>query len=95
MSTDLTKIYDHPAVLLAKEARQGDDVFADHFTTAASRLRGYEQTKGVTFTALDNEALAAVREAVSTWRTGGGLEDRARNANHVVYAVIDLLGQAF
>lgn len=92
MSVATSERNDHPANLLAKEARQGDDVFADHFLTAASRLRGYEKRHGVTFEALDTDALAEVRSLVSTWRDGGTVEDRARNANAVVYAVIDLLG---
>lgn len=53
MPTDLTNVYDHPAVILEE----------DCYPVVAGRLRYYEITHGVTFAALDNEALQDVRAA--------------------------------
>lgn len=63
MATDLAVIHDHPATLLSQQASLGSDTYADGMATAASFLRGYERTGGVTFAALDNDALSAVKEA--------------------------------
>jgi len=54
MSTDLTTVRDHPAAILANEAKD---------PAGSVHLLMYEVDHNVTFAALDNDALAAVREA--------------------------------
>ena len=87
MATDLTKVNDHPAALL--ETGNLNDVKTE--VDAARALRRYEQDRGVTFAALDNEALARVREAydrANTVRT----DDRESALSDFQDAVSDLLG---
>lgn len=73
--TDLTTRRDHPSAILDKGGR----------TAAAARLRVHEQEFGVTFAALDNDALTAVREAYEAKRAnpsdnlGGDLADAIRD----------------
>lgn len=59
MSTDLTTVPDHPAAVLANHPTL-DAVTRGE---SAAVLRTYEQRHGVTFAALDNDALAALRAA--------------------------------
>lgn len=54
---DLTTVHDHPATVL--DQCEGPMFYV----IAAAALRRYEQQNGVTFVALDNEALTAVRAA--------------------------------
>jgi len=67
MSTDLTKVQDHPATLIEAASKvHGDHLsakFTEGFHAAGNYLRGVETGRGVTFAALDNDALEAVREA--------------------------------
>ena len=74
MPTDLTKVNDHPVPLIGKE-----------WPAAADFLRWYEQGKGVTFAALDNDALARVREAYA-------LDVAARTPEEMFTANADLVG---
>jgi hypothetical protein len=74
MITDLSTVRDHPAnvldnanVTFTAEAKPGKIIVAVRDTTPADVLREYEALENVTFAALDNEALAALREA----QTGG------------------------
>jgi hypothetical protein len=93
MGTDLTAVHDHPAVLLDREAvtfaAEGATITVESFRRSATRLRSYEQDHGVTFAALDNDALAYVRHtydaATSRMSTGEDVAD-------FVGAVRDLLG---
>lgn len=72
---DLTKVADHPARLLDAE---------DHHS-AAAHLRDYEHDHGVTFAALDNNALEYVRQEWTRGVHGAAGTDLAG-------AVKDLLG---
>lgn len=96
MSTDLTTVKDHPAVIfdrLAQEAKAAEAEFgaAPHasmaFRAASSVLRGVEMTTDVTFAALDNKTLAAAREAYDALSYADGL-----TVAEFVSAVGDLLG---
>lgn len=75
MSTDLTTVRDHPAAILANEAKD---------PAGSVHLLLYEVHHNVTFAALDNDALAAVREAYERDDLASLLEFRS--------AVCDLLG---
>lgn len=74
MATDLTTARDHPAALL--------DAAANPYP--ASILWKYERDNGVTFAALDNDALAAVREAYAR------MQEAPRNSGDRNLARIDL-----
>jgi hypothetical protein len=86
-STDLTTIYDHPAVLLAK-IPEGDESWGSVEHRLGSPdliLRRHEAEHSVTFVALSNDALAAVREEYA----------RCAALNHtstLMHLVNDLLG---
>lgn len=96
MSTDLTTVRDHPATLLRKVAE-------DVVTMSATRRHGmkdaaevldlHENLNGVTFAALDNDALAAVREAYAEFLTGEG-DYQYIGGGPLADAVRDLLGLA-
>lgn len=70
MSTDLTIVKDHPAVIFdrlstAALAGEIEDGTAHHgsmaFRAASTVIRGYEETAQVTFAALDSETLGRVQ----------------------------------
>jgi len=99
MSTDLTTVKDHPATLLRKhyapiQASLGNDTEAVIYTSAGNALSNYEQVNNVTFAALDNDALTAVREAYERVVNSnpGYLRDNAEI--DLTDAVRDLLGLA-
>jgi len=100
MSTDLTTVKDHPATLLRKhyapiQASLGNDTEAVIYTSAGNALSNYEQVNNVTFAALDNDALSAVREAYETAAdTPFGSEKEADALRDLYGAVRDLLGLA-
>jgi hypothetical protein len=99
MSTDLKAVPDRPQTILRKKASSPRTAprMADRYYTieAASTLDKHEADNGVTFTALDNDALTAVREAYaaaagSSWATD--TMDRAFALEALSDAVRDLLG---
>jgi hypothetical protein len=63
MSTDLNTVKDHPATLLRDfyAPQHATPGVVQAYQTAATALTGYEQVNNVTFAALDNDTLAAVR----------------------------------
>lgn len=65
MPTDLTKVSDHPATLLETRPSGVPALDIPRILTDAAFLRNYERLMSVTFAALDNDTLAAVREAYS------------------------------
>lgn len=91
MATDLTKVQDHPTALLRKAAEEshylkGTPVAQSAFKAAADTLKEHEKENGVTFAALDNEALARVAEAYETYR------DDVEHPGVLASAIADLLG---
>jgi hypothetical protein len=74
MSTDLTTVRDHPAAILANEAKD---------PAGSVHLLMYEVDHKVTFAALDNDALDAVRTAYA-----------ADDNTELAGAICDLLGLA-
>lgn len=99
MSTDLTTVKDHPATLLRKhyapiQASLGNDTEAVVYTSAGNALNNYEQVNNVTFAALDNEALAAVREAYAEAEDLPFGAQRHQALDDLAAAVRDLLGLA-
>lgn len=89
MPTDLTQVHDHPARML--DMRNGPtDLFTAH--ECAEYLLVYERAKGVTFAALDHDALAAVREAFEQVQSAGNAFDCAQAGQDLAEAVNQLLG---
>ena len=85
-SIDLKKVNDHPGTLLRKHGSPGE--------ISAELLRQYEDANGVTFAALDNDALADVRTAYDRL-TGGdthGWVNIERIQRDLLVAVDSLLG---
>lgn len=95
MSTDLNAVKDHPATILSALADtliEGGWVRATVADTA-NVLREYEQEHAVTFAALDNDALAAVRDAHAlVERSDLGSVQRVRALSALYLAVGGLLG---
>lgn len=60
MAIDLSAVRDHPARIIREYA--GDFVEEVTINGAAAHLEAYEAREGVTFAALDNDALEEVRE---------------------------------
>lgn len=83
MSIDLKAVPDHPATLLNQFGGTRD---------AVAILRAHEEEKEVTFAALDNDALIAVREAYEALMTSDVLMGAPVQA--LTSAVNDLLGMA-
>lgn len=98
MSTDLARTKDHPAVLLeaiAEERKRhlSSGLSPEIIEDAAKHLRGYEQTHGVTFATLSNDALAGVREAYHAFVEGASHSTGyPQRASDLASAVCDLLG---
>lgn len=96
MATDLKTVYDHPARVLNTYAadayaRDGDtSARGNAYSTAATRLLGYELENGITFAALDNETLDAVRAAWQQVTSGEGNQGLAMA--DLVGEIRDLLG---
>lgn len=101
---DLTAIYDHPAVLLRDHYNEStktlqvtrpslhENMDADPVTVqdAINVLRQYEAEHKITFTALDNDTLTALREVYEQARLGSGYDGQRLIE---VYGLIgDLLG---
>lgn len=96
MATDLKQVQDHPARILWDIAeRNGARLKAPAseaaFKAAAERLHAHEQENGVTFAALDNDALARVAESYDLL-TGGGSVNRDLVQQDLNDAIRDLLG---
>jgi hypothetical protein len=89
---DLTNAFDHPANVLSNYAldafREGNGQYGGAYATASTRLRAYEVEHGVTFVALDNDALHALTEA---WNHDRDNPDSDR-AHFVMEALPGLLG---
>jgi hypothetical protein len=75
MSTDLKTVHDHPATLLEQRKRMVvvTNTTPEQALAAAKALRAYERNEKVTFAALDNDALQAVREAYAETRLDRGI----------------------
>lgn len=91
MSTvNLSTTYDHPAVLLDGAANSGPYPTGQ---VSAAFLRIYEKDHSVTFAALHNDALAAVREAYeATQAESPDAHTNYQRASDLASAVRDLLG---
>lgn len=94
---DLSKAPDHPAVLTRanaeRQAASGNLGTSAVLNRWADDLALYQARRGVTFAALDNDALANVREAyertqASDWRT----TDHEVAIDDLIIAVQALLG---
>ena len=90
MSTDLKTVQDHPAAILRKGPTGGialptANAMREH---AATMLDRYEAQHNVTFAALDNDALKAVREAYAE-----ASKDRS-GYSHLAYQCDDDLRRA-
>lgn len=97
MATDLTKVNDHPVTLLRKHAeehhrRLNHPALAAAVESAAETLRAHEQEHGVTFAALDNEALSRVAEAYERVSTSGPGYKQDFAEVDLADAIRDLLG---
>jgi len=99
MSTDLTTVKDHPATLLREhyapqQVAIGNIDDADGLVIAGRVLNDYERVNNVTFAALDNDALAAVREAYTEVEGLPFGAQRHQALDDLAAAVRDLLGLA-
>jgi hypothetical protein len=94
---DLTAVKDRPATLLRIAADNlvrvpmpaEDSALARGLHVAAATLDSHEREHGVTFAALDNDALEAVRDAYEALKTGVVTVDKA---DDLLAAVQGLLG---
>jgi hypothetical protein len=95
MATDLTTVHDHPATLLFKWA-EGQHTAERHdaVESMAYCLESYQEEREVTFAALDNDALAAVREAYLGYSTTSRFDSgrKASYADDLASAINGLLG---
>jgi selenocysteine lyase/cysteine desulfurase len=91
MNTDLTKVQDHPATVLRTEATT-HSITSSVYITGAETLESYEKEHGVTFAALDNDALEAVREAHEAFHNADSADSYQVAATSLADAVRDLLG---
>jgi hypothetical protein len=93
MATDLATVKDHPATIIDRLREHSTTGFRS-FSQAASHLRDFERRESVTFAALDNDALAAVREAYAAFseHTGEITQDEINALITLRRAVADLLG---
>ena len=92
MPTDLNLVSDHPVALLRKAAQDNHDrthapLVSAAYEAAAETLRKHQREQGVTFAALDNDALARVAETYAAY-TDGSVE----GGGELAAAVADLLG---
>lgn len=99
MPTNLHTVKDHPANIIDDHAgelakRLDSGSAPEIYQRVATVLRAVEVDRDVTFAALDNQALANVREDYAAWSDAIGVDAKARAANRFVYTVIDLLGLA-
>jgi len=90
MTLDLTTVNDHPATLLTHRYYDGNTQAAFHM--AAAVLERHETEHNVTFAALDNDALAAVREAYDDLYPENDPPRAARAVADLVSALNSLLG---
>lgn len=94
MSTDLTTVYDHPANVIGEWLADLPTPHAERpgGIRAAEVLRAHERENNVTFAALDNATLAAVKETYEAGESATGLVD-VSTAHSVLRSVVaDLLG---
>lgn len=87
MPTDLTAVRDHPAAILAA-IPQGASPQPTGLLAALALLE-HEERHGVTFAALDNDALASVREAYDAL---DNTEPTFEQVRDLARSVADLLG---
>lgn len=93
--SDLTTAHNHPANLLRDFYAPAHATVADAegYRAAASALNGFETVNKVTFAALDNDALARVRESYADAADAdSGSEYRKQALSELAAAVSDLLG---
>ena len=88
MPTNLDSVRDHPANLLMAF----EPGIAHGFVGAAGHLLDYEADKGVTFAALDNEALATVREDFAAVCANVNSPQMPNEVRNLIDSVRDLLG---
>lgn len=93
MPADLKTIYDHPANVIRDWLVELPTSHAERpgGIRAAEVLRSHEAEEDVTFAALDNKTLTAVREAYERQTNAEGMEAYDA-AVDLVSAVRDLLG---
>lgn len=105
MPLDLTRVKDHPSRVLDRITYDGPKgesetqtqfalrlVRAANIEEAATALASYEGEHNVTFAALDNDALAAVREAYAAGEDATGIVDVSTAHQALRDAVNALLG---
>ena len=94
MPTDLNTVKDHPAQILNDRDASlttDDGRMPDDLEYAANVLRAYESNNNVTFAALDNDALAVLRDAYEGVVNQQGYISRER-VSALLSAIDGLLG---
>jgi hypothetical protein len=97
MSNDLMTAIDHPVTILRLEGRRLNDLTPNEgmgsgMRNAAEHLSDYERDHGVTFVALDNDALKAVDKALDDVIDRQGMIS-AERVRALRAAIADLLGK--
>lgn len=89
--------YERSEALRRRRSSETDDdgsvdaSYGESYSRSSTRLRAYEIENGVTFAALDNDALAEVREAYAEFQDARG-DHEYRGGVRIADAINSLLG---